>query len=60
MYVGTLQFYGTIAAALASIADGACEFGDCGSQGPGPDPAPGGIGDAGEPGVEAGGAGAMH
>lgn len=58
-YIGTLQFYGAIAATLASVTAYLCEITDgCGPQGQ--HPAPGGFGEGGEPGPAPGGAGAQH
>lgn len=58
-YIGTLQFYGTVGAAIATVAGWVCEVSDaCGPQDP--DPGPGPFEPEGPLPVAPGGAGAMH
>ncbi len=58
-YIGTLQFYGTIGAAIATVAGWLCEVTDtCGPSDP--DPGPGPFEPEGPPPVAPGGAGAQH
>jgi RHS repeat-associated protein len=59
MQYGAIQFYGVAGALFASVIAAICYVTDeCGPEGA--HPAPDGIGEGGEPGVAAGGAGAMH
>ncbi len=58
-FIGTLQFYGTIAAAISTAIGWGCEVsGGCGPQPV--DPGPGPFEPDGPPPVEPGGAGAQH